>query len=371
MNTEVATKKQEVSEQELATIEKKRAAWGKLGVDIYTSEMQLQARAQQIKLAIKHPSTIEEVPEAEKKLASLRKDYNTLKNDRIALTSKFDAVSTRLMEPEKSLVDPLTKYNDSIVVIKKKHEEDEKKKLGKLQEEKDLTEKMKKFLAEKDFQFRNHINAVIDVTYQMALTEEDIKPEDIQAYLDIHSTSLGDSDFQIAKPSFPVRVLTIEEHNDVMQRQFHTNPNAYTKIFKRELSNKFLDYKIAYQNKKAALERSEKDAQEKQKNLEVEKSNAELSAALDATSSSFVSNAPAGVKALKKVYKVEMEETIENAIRIMGAFTANKAACMAKMNIKNWFSITPASMCIALAKLKNDDNNFQPSNITFVEVDKL
>jgi plasmid replication initiation protein len=78
-----------------------------------------------------------------------------------------------------------------------------------------------------------------------------------------------------------------------------------------------------------------------------------------------------GVKALKKVYKVEMPETYDNAMLIMAAFLANSAKCREKTSTTKWFAFNATSAATALSRVKNDDNNFAPKGINFIEVDKL
>jgi hypothetical protein len=55
----------------------------------------------------------------------------------------------------------------------------------------------------------------------------------------------------------------------------------------------------------------------------------------------------------------------------MAAFTANLQLCLPKLRVTKWMAFTPSQAAGALAKVKNDDNNFSPSGITFKKVDKL
>ncbi len=155
-------------------------------------------------------------------------------------------------------------------------------------------------------------------------------------------------------------------------KQFKQNPEQYIQLYTNELRKKFIDYSVAYSNKKQAIELAAKEDEEKQKALIEEANNKETAIQLESVSEVLeVTVSGPEIKALKKSYEVNMPETVESVIMIMAAFTANLQLCMPKLKVTKWFKFTPDQAATALAKVKCDDNNFAPKGITFKEVEKL
>src|SRR5262245_24102987 len=100
-------------------IAKKQEAWSKFAVALHNREAQLQLMAQKIVAKMVTPKTIDDIAEAEKTLKTAKTDLAILIESRKEVTSKLDAVTTRLMEPEKSLTEPIAIYTAKIIEIKK------------------------------------------------------------------------------------------------------------------------------------------------------------------------------------------------------------------------------------------------------------
>lgn len=364
MSTEVATTQSQ--EEAIAT---RREGWGKIGVGIYLGGLDLQVKAQDLILKIKYPTRVEELPNAEALLKEIKAGQNSVITDRKQLTGKLDAVVTKLMDPEKSLNDPIANLSNAIIKLKQDYEKIQQVKVQKELEIKTIKERIKEFLATKDFEFRSDISTKITLAYEYALTN-DIKPEALATYLDKVRTRVGVMDFTCEKPDFKLKLVDVTEMDLIMQDTFLLNPHAYVSIFQKALAEKFSDYEVAYKKKAEALELSRKAEEDKQAQLKKDLEEKELANKLEATATPLMEVGPE-VKALKKVYEVNMPNTYENMRAVIGAFFGNEVQCKAKLKVKEWFSFTPAQMASALAKVKNDDNSFEPKGIIWKEVSKL
>jgi hypothetical protein len=358
-----------LQKEESEIIQKKRAAWGNLGVTVHETEQLLNLRAQAAVSKIKMPANIAEVPEAESQLKELKSAQKSIEAERKAITSKLDDLSQRLMLPEKSLNEPITNLSNSIIAIKKEEERIQQIKVLKAQEISSLKERIKSYLSQKDFEFRSDINNKVTQAYQHAL-QKDIKPEGIAEYINACVKKVGAIHFAVDRPGITLKYVLPEEYEQILEETFVFDANGYVELLGSELTDKFADYDVAYQNKQAALQLAEKEAAEKEAQLQKDLENQQIANKMEAASTPIINEAPQ-VKALKKSYEVDMPENMENAIKILSAFAANRTLCLPKLRVTKWFAFTPAQAATALAKVKCDDNNFQPLGIIFKEVDKL
>ena len=357
--------------QEISLPEQKKEAWIKLATSVHVSELQLQARASAAINEITKPVNFEFVPEAEAKLKKLKQIKAEIEADRKVITTKLDGLSTRLMQPEKSLEEPIKNLTADIIAVKKRKEEADRLVQQKHEEVKRIVESVKNLIASSDYEFKSQIGIKVSLAYEHALGT-DIKPEKLEEYLNKIKAKVGAADFQVNKPEiseFNAKCVGPVEVQSLIEANFNTNPHAYVAIFQEELAEKFVDYATAYQNKADALALSVKQQAEKEAALKAEQENKAIAAKLEASSTEVTVNT--GVKALKKSYEVDMVESMENAFLILSAFLANRDKCASKTSTKKWFSFGADSAAKALAKVKSDDNSFNPQGIIWKEVDKL
>lgn len=359
----------ELLKEESEIIQKKRTAWGNLGVTVHETELLLQMRAQAAISRVTMPANIAEVTEAESSLIELKAAQKQIEAERKGITSKLDDLAQRLMQPEKSLNEPITNLSNAIIGLKKEDERIQQIKMLKQQELSSLRERVKSYLAQKDFEFKTDINEKVTAAYQHAL-QKDIKPDDITEFINACLNKVGVVHFTIDRPGVTLKYVLPEEFELILEETFVFDPQAYLQLLGSELTDKFADYDVAYQNKQAALQLAEKEAAEKKAQLKSDLENQQIANKIEAASTPIVNEAPQ-VKALKKSYEVDMPDNMENAIKILSAFAANRFLCLPKLRVTKWFAFTPAQAATALAKVKCDDNNFQPSGIVFKEVDKL
>lgn len=355
--------------EEIATIEEtKRKQWGIMGVAVYRSELQLQAQAQNIILALSPlPTKPEEINEAEAKYKTLRADAVKLQNDRKEVTSKFDAVTARLMEPEKSLAPAFLAYSEAIIKIKKAEEARVSASMVIEDEKKAVREYLSNEMAKLEAKFKALIAEKVVAAYAYALGEGNIAPEALDLYLVKCTAKLSAKDFPGQVKPMAVKHISQEEYVSI-EREL-VRPTNWLQLYGEELNSRFKDYTIAFANKEQALRIAKEEADAKAKLDAEELLNKQAAAKLEAVAQSVTVSTD--LKALKKVFKIQMEETPENAIRILSSVVANWKQCAPKIRVKKWFQFSVANAIVALEGMKNEDNAFAPTGIIFIETDKL
>jgi hypothetical protein len=351
-------------------MEKKRIAWGDLGVSIYENELLIQARAQQSIAKIKIPTKIEEVKDAEVLMKEIKADCAAITNSRKSITSKFDDVSKRLMEPEKSFLPHIEALEKSIIALKKADEEKKRVESQKIEKRKQCREFLINTKNNAEAAFQNKINEKVAKVYEYALGEGNIGMAELADFIKLALTRLTEVDFKIQYPlnSFS-DVVTTDEYMALCNELLIFDSKKYLSQYENEIRAKFTDYEVALNNKAEALKLAKDAAAAKAQDIQNEKANADVAAKLSTLAiAPVVSN---DLKALKQSYELDMEESVENMIAIVTAFAANIHLCLPKLKVNKWFACTASQLGIALAKVKCDDNNFQPSGITFKQVDKL
>lgn len=350
---------------------KKRNAWANMGEAIYTGELALQARAQAKLIGITLPTKIDEVPQAESLLKELKGEMNSIQEERKKITSKLDEVTARLMLPEKSMQEPIKSLEAEIIKVKKADAEDRAKKQAKENELKECKEFLITTLANLDAQYKRMITEKVSKAYEYALGEGNIQLDGLDAFTQKAAAKFTEKDFTPVAPTRRLINVTNEEYSALVSEHFTVDANSYVLAYIVELEKKFSDYAVALNNKEHAIARAKQEEEAKIAAIAEEKANKEIAAQLEAASTDLnVSYGPV-VKDLKEAYEVDMPETVESVIKIMAAFTANLSLCLPKLRVTKWMAFTATQAAGALAKVKNDDNAFSPSGITFKKVDKL
>lgn len=357
--------------EELAIIEKKKAAWSEMGLAIHTTEMSLQAKAQEAINAIVFPTTIDEVTNAEVTLKTLKASQTSIENDRKTITEKFRAVADRLMGPEKSLAEPIKKLTDCIIGLKKEHELVMQKKQQKDNESKSVFEAANKFLSGLDAHYKKKILDQITNAHKWAL-ENDVTMDKLNEYVSkcADKFNLMDFTFDIKTAQIPnTFYITKEEAEQIFIDIVLLDANDYLEQYRNDLQAKFEFYQLDYSNKQLAIAKSKEEAEKALGEIAEQKNNSDLAATLNTISTPL--NTVSEVKALKKLYKVEMPDDIKSAITIMTAFTSNLQLCQPKLRVKNMLKLSVDQMAESLAKVKCDDNSFSVTGIIFKEEVKL
>lgn len=353
--------------QEILT--QKKEAWGQMGVAVYQAEQSLSLEAQQALNDIVLPSKIEDVPLAEETLKEVKKALQTVTAKRKEITSKFDDVTARLMAPEKSFADPIKQLSDSIISVKKAHQI-EQDKFANINNEKTTCRTFysnMKIRVEEELSAK--LNNMVSRCYEGALNG-DVTLETLAAYKSNSINAVNETHFGYTEQGFNPAYISKQEVEEIRNELFQINKATYVSQFAIDIEAKFSDYEVALNNKAQALENSKKEEQAKEAEISQKASQQEMAVKIEAAVSVPVVEQVA-TKALKQGFIVDMPETVESALTILAAFSANLNLCLPFLKVNKWFAFTPAQASTALGKVKCDDNNFAPSGIIFKAIDKL
>lgn len=352
-------------------IAEKKETWAQMGVATYNAELKLQAMASDACNKFSLPTKYEELQTAESDLKNLKSSQKQIETERKAITSKFDDLCTRLMISEKSINEPIKVLTDAIITVKKAHEVTQKAILLQNQERDGIKSMVLNWLNTKDAEIKSFISNKVSKALTYALSEGNIDMNGLKDYLSSCEKKYNSDTFNIPKPTHTAININQVEADGIIDAHYKNEPIFYYTLYKAELLKKFSDYEVQFHNKQQAIELAQKEESEKQKALALEKANKETAMKLESMAVNIDSISNSNVKELKKTFEIDMPETIETVLSIMGAFSANIHLCMPKLKVNKWFAFTPLQAGNALAKVKCDDNNFNPSGIIFKEVSKL
>jgi len=359
----------QLTPEQAQVITQKREAWAQMGEAVYRQEISLQLRAQQALSDIVLPSTIEEVPEAESRLKEIKAAATAISNDRKAITTKFDDVTARLMQPEKSFAEPVKQLSDAIISVKKTYEASQSETRAKQQELASCEGHWQREQIRVKADCDRLVNELVDRAYTHALNT-DVRPEAILEYKDKCFGSVTAARFEIKEQPFIPTKITSEESLQVWKKYFPIDVSPYVQSFRDGLAAKLSDYPVAFANKEQALKIQQDEAKATADALALKQQQSELASKMQQAAQP-VSVEPVITKALKKSYEVDMPDSVESILQVMAAFSANIHLCMPKLKVTKWWSFTPLQAANALGKVKSDNNSFEVTGITFKEVDKL
>lgn len=347
----------------------KFTAWGKMGLAVGTRELSLQAEQQAIAKTLLTPTVIADVPAAEEVLKTAKFKLNGLVEKRKEITSKLDAVSTRMMEPEKALQLAITASSNAIIKVKQDDRTAQQQAAGKNAERIALRELVATYTAARHAMMLTAHTDLISNAYTHALAN--VPPEELQTYLPKVSARVTEKSCTIPSPETLAILLTPEEVAAELLECFTPQaPQIYIDDFALKLKEKFSDYEIAWANKSVALTQHVAEVTETKAAIEEDKGAAVVEAKLGAISTPTVVTTP-GVKDLKQVYEVDMQDDFPSAIKVLSACVAHAAKVEATTRTTKWDSFNVGAIKRALAKIKSDDNNFKPAGISWKVVDKL
>lgn len=349
-------------------VAEKNKNWGDMGVAIYKRELQFSAIAQSLILKIKLPTKIEDIQESEVLLKTIKQEVKKLAESRLEITNRFRDVADRLSAPEKSVLKPIEDLTNAIIKLKEDLAKKQKEEQAKDNEKKSVKENILRQLAEVKATYANKILTQVTKAYTWAL-ENKVALDKLDEYLSKVGDKFKVTDFADSAVMPQLFKLTETEYKAFAEELFVLDSNNYVDQYKKDLKAKFEFYHIDFKNAEQALEKAKDEKVEAEQSIQTEKSNAQMSATLESMSMdiSTISN----VKELKKSFEVVTTTELKDAIAIITAFIANLELCKLKLRVTDYSKLTVAQMATALAKVKCDDNKFQPSNIEFKEVSKL
>lgn len=362
--------------QEIQTdLQTKGIGWKQFGIRMRSQEIILQMRASKAVTGIKNPATIQEVPAAEQKLTELKSIQSGLKSDRLNLTRKLEEVSSRLMEPEKSIQPYIEDLTSSIVKVKSAYQKELAAKQAKTDEERRIKEYFKTLKVNTLASFRQKINNTVTSAHELALNKN-IDPLEIGKFIESAKSYLLQQDFTIC--IIPLKSdlfddATMEKWlNEILTEPGTKTPAEWQAVYRSEIDLKFSAYEVDFANREAAIEKSKQEAAAKLQEITNEHIHETVAAKIEAIAEPLVPEVMVPTKDLKRVYEIDMEQTWKNQAIVMAAFVSNLPRLEPMLNrVNNKDAFTIGQMKNYLGKLKTEDNSFDVKGLVWREVEKL
>lgn len=371
-NTPVTTPEVQLTPEEI----KKKTQWGNLGLAVHNTELKLQAQAQAIISELKIATTVDEIIEAEaalKKVKSKRKDLSV---ERKNLTSRFDKMTTRLMIPENSIIEAENNAEKALIKMKGINDSNKAKATAKNDELRRIRETIANYISKMDATYKQKIADQVTKAFNYALGKGNIEEKDLPDYLPKCKTATGFGEFEFTYDICPIApIYATKEEVLVIWNELAVGIRLgkdYVADYAAALDKQFAMYNVAVKNKEAAMKLAKENADKAASDLAAETEAKETAAKLEAISITHPTvNAGPEIKSLKKVFVLDMEDTQENAIKIMAAFIGNLALCEGGIRVTKWSNLSVSQMGNALVWAKNKDEKFECSGIKFKVEEKL
>lgn len=349
--------------------QKKVEAWGGFGKQLYRTEINLQLRSQAIIAKLLYPETAEQIQAAESALAIVKKERRDLLQHRITVTSKFDPVIARLMKPEKDIDVEVLKNEAAILVAKKAEKEAAKLIENKAQELKAIAEHVRVYVADMHAAYLKAHAALINTAYEHAL-QIDLPVTGIDEYLAKVQVRINKSNTETPPPKPAFKYNTLADAEAEVVKHFNPwKPEQYIEGFKIDIAAKFSDWELALKNKTQAAELNKKEYDTTIDAIDDQKGRETVAAKLDAIAMPVTTDVSG--KKLKEVYRLDEPLTIDQAFTIINAFAINRRITEPELRKILPVNLGVKQMIAALESIKNKDENFEVTGLTFKTVEKL
>ncbi len=354
-------------------IKQKREAWAVFGQSFNEKEMQLQAQAQTALAQLIIPTSMEEVVAAEAALKLVKADKTRLDEERKeTFGRKLEGLQDRLIKPIKSFDDPIAKATNAIIELKKLDAKKREAEAEKIKERKTIKESILNQMSDFSLQYKIRVSDILKTCYENALnaklTGETLASFIVQAKGLITKT---DSIFSYKLPK--LEYSSIEDVKEIEQaiQQELSWPDAenYLSAFHKLVDQRFENFDIALNNIEDALRLVKEEAKEEiEKNEQVAKMEV-IANQIDAAATPMLFEYAS--KELKEVYVLDMPNTMNSMVQIIGAFMAYSTECLPKIRVKNWMNFDAEAAGKALCKLKQEKPEIQFRGVVFKKEHKL
>lgn len=353
-------------------LQAKGEVWRKMGLSVHEKRTALKLlsdkAAAELLVAV---TKIEEVPVAEENLRKAKKQLETISNDRKLLTEKLNKVVAGLMEPEKALSAAIDQQEKNIIITKRAHELAEGVKATKAAELTSVRQHVDQYSIELHSSMLQSQAKLLKDAYDYAL--EKISPDELPKYLEKVRGRVTPANQTMPKPKFKAAHNLQADVDAEIDNYFKPlSGEKYVEGFNQQLNLKFTDYRVAWQNKVQAKHLSDQQFEQETATILDAKTNTIIASQLVAMAEPASEAEPKITKDLKKYYALNIEETKTNALIIMACFQANSQRLLPMVrDLKNWFNFGVKQMIAAIEKLKNEDEKFEFTGLTWKQVDKL
>lgn len=354
-------------------VARKIQAWGQLGAASHQLQERLQMMKEKSLSKIKDlPSDLNKIADYDAALKVVNSEKLQIVNLRKELTSKLEAISTRMMQPEKEFARAIQLYETALISVKKSKQAAELAAKYKTDEIARIREQFSNHISASNAGYETLVTNKIMKCYEHALNTN-IPETDIPATMEKMKAALTIESFTIQQPPVTLVYANQEQVNAIwveLHSKYASLPSAFLTTYHFGLRDKFEFYGIALKNKEASLEHA-KAEQAKELQAIADRAEDEKVAAKLETIAPMEPTIVAGGKALKNVYVLDMPDNEQTAIILMTAMAANWSTAKNKLRVTIWSNLSIKQMGAALVALKNDDEKFSVSGLVFKKEDKL
>ncbi len=354
-------------------LETKQKQWSNFAVVVHNGEMKLQVMKEAALGKLKTlPKDTRYITEYESTLAAAKKSKTEVVDERKLITAVFDKIAGRLMGSEKEFDPAILAYETALITVKQQAAKNAATVKAKADEVARIRETISNTLASQHADFETAIVNKVLAIFTHCLTQK-MTPELVLADIPKMKGALTEKNFTHTCPPFTlgyVLQVEVDEIWNELHTAKHQPASSYLASYHGQLINKFEFYEVSLKNAEAAIDLENKSAATKIAEIVDEKADAEVAAKLDAIAP-LTPIVESGGRALKQLFALDMEETQDNAIRIIAAFAANWSTVKDQLGVKKWFNLSVKQMAAGLVDLKNKDNKFAVSGITFKTIEKL
>lgn len=364
VTVQAATMLDPAEEQRLLVWRGFGAEYGKILTEVKLSCSEIANRLRDL------PSDEKKVVTYEQDLKKINQDINGQDEKRKTITRKIDRLTERCIEPIAELKIPVSEYEAALLRLKKQISDREKKEKAKAAEEIAIKEYFANHITTVTAQIRQGIVNAITTVFEYALAN--IDEAGLTAYLDKIKTSpkYAEAVFATLKPSTisPPAYHTSDEV-DAFWAAIHTDKSVAPSVFRTEfetaLTERFEFYNVSLTNKAASLELSKKEAADSAASIESAKTNEVIANKLGSMATAPIVSS--GGKALKSVFKLELENNESNTKLLLAAMVANIDSVLPLIKTKTFFETIKK----AVVDFKNKDEKFEFTGIKFEVEEKL
>ena len=314
------------------------------------------------------PETITDIAAAEEVLKLIKKAQTDINDARVEGVKPITSRLSELMVYEKNLATPIQLLTARIIAAKKVKEEADRAALLKEDEIKQYQSYIDRCVADTEAAFSTYINTQVLAAYNHALGAGNIAVDKKEAFIDEVCVKRGtEKNFTHSIETFDWKYNTPDHpQNDDIALKL-ASPKTYSDQFRAKMIEQFMDYDLAFQNKEIALKRAKDEADKEAAEIKQTQTMANTMANINEVVIEL--KVDDGIKALKRIYVVDFEESWEEARKISIAFWST-VKVFKDLRMKP-FNVTPQQMADYLGKIKTEDNKFEITGIKWKEVEKL
>ena len=342
--------------------------FGKQGVNIAVLNSNLSILANNATAKFNElPQTITDILAAEETLKLIKKTQADINDARISGVKPITDRLSILMAYEKDLYVPIKTLTERILAAKKIKEAADNSARLKDDEIKQYQGYITRMVADTEARFANYINEQVLAAYNYALTTGNILPEKVEEFIDKACNGRGTEKHftNSIKPfDWKYNIPSTDIQDDIYQQL--SSPKTFADQFRAKMIDQFMDYDLAYQNKEIALQRAKEESDKEA--AEIKQTNLMTNTMAAITEVATELKVDDGIKAIKRSYAVDFEESWEESRKISIAFwSTTKSFKDLRMSP---FKITPQQMADYLGKIKTIDNAFEITGIKWKEIEK-